>query len=406
MSIAVPFLAHDKLTAVILFEPRRLASTDAGIDPKSSEFARCIPPLLRVIRELGRRSAMMKTMHIEAVHRLLRCDWLPLLEPYDLETFSTEYQPVGQDEAEYDFRDFRFAKLERARRYSQPNQALSSEALLEFRDRDDSPDDIVGGDLRGVSDVRSRPEDRVSDLRGDRDRGYHRDRFDRDRFERGYQRDPRFERPDLPRLDRPDPRDPRSPRDPRDPRDPRANDRYDRPSDHRDPRDMHQRDVREMRDVRDMREMPDIRDARDMRDRAPPSSSTHSTHSSFARPRTPPPPEQMPGGMSYLPLQPAVPFAAQPVAANNAANTSTGGGGGEGAHPWLALFDPTAGQQGLDDLSWMLSLGAVGVSTSPTVNVGLGGVGVGVGLPINGAPLQGPLGAPGPPPTEFWKQVM
>lgn len=307
---------------------------------------------------------MMKTMHIEAVHRLLRCDWLPLLEPYDLETFSTEYQPVGQDEAEYDFRDFRFAKLERARRYSQPNQALSSEALLEFRERE-SDDEIVGGDVRGVSDVRSRPEERVSDVRGDRGERY--DRFDRDRFERGYERDPRLDRPDL-RLERPDPRDPRDPRD--------RMERYDRPSDMRDSRDP--RDHREIRDI-------------DPRDR-PPSSS----HGGFTRPSPPPPPppEPIPGGMSYLPLPPAVPIS-QPADSD--------------AHPWLALFDPTAGQQGLDDLSWMFSLGAVGVNAAgpaAPVAVGVGGVGNGGMFPMNGGPVTGPPGPPGPPTTEFWKQVM
>lgn len=377
-------LSRTELTPVILFEPRRLASHDAGIDPKSPEFARCIPPLLRVIRDLGRRSAMMKTMHIEAVHRLLRCDWLPLLEPYDLETFSTEYQPVGQDEAEYDFRDFRFAKLERARRYSQPNQALSSEALLEFRDRE-SDDEIVGGDIRGVSDVRSRPEERLSDLRAsDRERGerYERDRFDRERFERGYERDPRMDRPE-PRLDR-DPRDARDARDPRDPRD--RLERYDRPSDMRDSRDP--------RNHREMREM-------DPRDRPLPNS--HSSHGGFTRPSPPPPPplDPIPAGMSYLPLPPAVPI------------TQPGDGD---AHPWLALFDPTAGQQGLDDLSWMFSLGAVGVNAAgpgptappaaaPVVGIG-GGGGGGMGFPVNGAgPVSAP-GPPGPPTTEFWKQVM
>lgn len=373
-----------ELTPVILFEPRRLSSIDAGIDPKSPEFARCIPPLLRVIRDLGRRSAMMKTMHIEAVHRLLRCDWVPLLEPYDLETFSTEYQPVGQDEAEYDFRDFRFAKLERARRYSQPHQALSSEALLEFRERGESPDSIVGGDVHGVSDVRSRPEERerpgerVSDLRGggsyDRDR--ERDR-ERDRYERGYDRpDPRsLDRLDY--LDRPDPRE-----------------RFDRGYD---------RNVRDGRDMRDL----DL----DMRDRAP--LSVHNAQFARFTPPPPPPPEPTPGGMSLLPLQPAQPFGPGAPADGD-------------AHPWLALFDPTAGQQGLDDLSWMFNLGGVGVGNGAAgpagapglgsgngVGNGVGGglnvsVGVGFGAIGNGAPpvTAAAPGPPGPPTTEFWKQAM
>lgn len=242
---------------------------------------------------------MMRTMHIEAIHRLLRCDWLPLLEPYDLETFSTEYQPVGQDEAEYDFRDFRFAKLERARRYSQPHQALGSEALLEFRDdREDSPASIIGGDVRGVSDVRSRPNDEHSARNSWRDGGG-------------------------------------------------------RPVQHRG------RDSRA--DYGDMRGRGSFdssyRADREREPRDGPSTAHSAPGPSYGTsPLSPLSPQTMPAAaMPFMPSSVPPPATPNQHSAHGVPYGSTPAPQVDGAHPWLALFDPTAGQQGLDDLSWMFA---------------------------------------------------
>ncbi|OAA76214.1 Transcription factor [Akanthomyces lecanii RCEF 1005] len=121
------------MTLVLLFEPRRLAELDPSIDPQSAALMEAIPHLLTVVRSLAARSEFVKQLHIEAVHRLLRCDCAQLLTQTDLDAFLTKYQPVGQDAAEYDFRDFRWAKLERLRRgaASSKNVALD-ESLLQY----------------------------------------------------------------------------------------------------------------------------------------------------------------------------------------------------------------------------------------------------------------------------------
>ncbi|KAI1459665.1 hypothetical protein F4805DRAFT_455463 [Annulohypoxylon moriforme] len=119
---------------ILLFEPRRLVEVDPLIDPKSPKLMEAIPPLLTVIRDIAGRSEFVKQLHIEAVHRLLRCDCTHLLNQTDFTAFLSEYQLVGQDPAEYDFRDFRWAKLERIRRGAWPSTNIAcDEALLEYK---------------------------------------------------------------------------------------------------------------------------------------------------------------------------------------------------------------------------------------------------------------------------------
>ncbi|EXJ69787.1 uncharacterized protein A1O5_06858 [Cladophialophora psammophila CBS 110553] len=87
---------------VLLFEPRRLAETDPFVDPKAPELMEAIPHLLAVVRNIADRS--------------------------------DEYRLVGQDAAEYDFRDFRWAKLERIRQGAESStNAACDEALLEYK---------------------------------------------------------------------------------------------------------------------------------------------------------------------------------------------------------------------------------------------------------------------------------
>ncbi|RSH76711.1 uncharacterized protein EHS24_005287 [Apiotrichum porosum] len=126
---------------ILLFEPRRLVATDSNADA----IAAAIPPLLALLRIGGRRSEVIRVLHVEAVHRLLRCDYLPLLDSFDLEAFGSEYQP-GQDEAEFDFRDFRFAKIERLRSVSRPTWQFRDEPLLEYH-----PDPESGANSAVVS---------------------------------------------------------------------------------------------------------------------------------------------------------------------------------------------------------------------------------------------------------------
>ncbi|KAH8810671.1 hypothetical protein F5884DRAFT_780061 [Xylogone sp. PMI_703] len=93
-----------------------------------------IPHLLNIIRNIAQRSEFVKQLHIEAVHRLLRCDCTHLLDEMDFIAFRSEYRLVGQDAAEYDFRDFRWAKLERLRRGARlSTNAAHDEALLEYK---------------------------------------------------------------------------------------------------------------------------------------------------------------------------------------------------------------------------------------------------------------------------------
>lgn len=47
---------------VLLFEPRRLVEEDPTVDPMSPMFTKNMPPLLDVVRDLGRRSALIKTL--------------------------------------------------------------------------------------------------------------------------------------------------------------------------------------------------------------------------------------------------------------------------------------------------------------------------------------------------------
>jgi hypothetical protein len=96
----------DGLILVLLFEPRRLAELDPSVDPQSAALMEAIPHLLTVVRNLARRSEFVKQLvcaapaatmtqiltsikHIEAVHRLLRCDCAQLLTQMDLDAFLT-----------------------------------------------------------------------------------------------------------------------------------------------------------------------------------------------------------------------------------------------------------------------------------------------------------------------------
>ncbi|KIW92796.1 uncharacterized protein Z519_06645 [Cladophialophora bantiana CBS 173.52] len=119
---------------ILLFEPRRLAETDPFVDPKAPELMEAIPHLLTVVRNIADRSEFVKQLHIEAVLRLLRCDFAHLLNQIDFVAFRSEYRLVGQDAAEYDFRDFRWAKLERIRQGAESStNAACDEALLEYK---------------------------------------------------------------------------------------------------------------------------------------------------------------------------------------------------------------------------------------------------------------------------------
>ncbi|OOQ81716.1 hypothetical protein PEBR_42865 [Penicillium brasilianum] len=119
---------------ILLFEPRRLAEIDPYVDPKAPDFMVAIPDLLTVIRDLGHRSEGVRQLHVEAVHRLLRFNCGQILNQVDIEAFQSGYRLVGQDLAEFDFRDFRWAKVERIRRGA-PSAATGGgdEVLLEYR---------------------------------------------------------------------------------------------------------------------------------------------------------------------------------------------------------------------------------------------------------------------------------
>ncbi|CAH0057908.1 unnamed protein product, partial [Clonostachys solani] len=122
------YIALETQILVLLFEPRRLAEMDPLVDPKSPQIMEAIPHLLTVVRNLSSRAEFVKHLYIEAVHRLLRFD---------------EYQILGQETAELDFREFRWAKIERLRRGAKYSANTNrDEDLLEYD---------VGGDTAAPS---------------------------------------------------------------------------------------------------------------------------------------------------------------------------------------------------------------------------------------------------------------
>ncbi|KAF3395488.1 hypothetical protein DPV78_009190 [Talaromyces pinophilus] len=121
---------------ILLFEPRRLAKDDPSVDPQTPEIVGAMSQLLTTIRKIAARSEFVKHLYIEALYRLQKCDYMQLLEDVDvaaLRSFLNEYHHlVGQETDEYDFRDFRWAKLERLRRAPWiAANATHDEALLE-----------------------------------------------------------------------------------------------------------------------------------------------------------------------------------------------------------------------------------------------------------------------------------
>ncbi|KAL3476664.1 hypothetical protein BJX99DRAFT_258211 [Aspergillus californicus] len=114
---------------ILLFEPRRLAGLDESCDPRSPETIQGIIRLLKAIRDISSRSETVQQLYLEAIDRLLRCDCRDLLDRRDLAVIQSKHPLVGQDIAEYDFRDHRGAKLERlSQRRGVPGEQSISEA--------------------------------------------------------------------------------------------------------------------------------------------------------------------------------------------------------------------------------------------------------------------------------------
>ncbi|KAF5026819.1 hypothetical protein F66182_1103 [Fusarium sp. NRRL 66182] len=111
---------------ILLFEPRRLAQADLSVDPKSAELTEALSHLLAVLRDLAKRSEFV---------RQLVCIPTLIIEWAATDAPASQDQLVGQDAAEYDFRDFRWAKVERLQRgASSTTDMARDEALLEYRE--------------------------------------------------------------------------------------------------------------------------------------------------------------------------------------------------------------------------------------------------------------------------------
>ncbi|KAL4790589.1 hypothetical protein BDV19DRAFT_372132 [Aspergillus venezuelensis] len=117
---------------ILLLEPRRLAAVNEPHGHSDLELSNSLSNLLKTIRSISARSEFTKHLYLEAIHRLIRCDHMDILEPQDLEAIRRRNLLVGQEDAEFDFRDFRGAKLERLRKLANvPNTTAPDEVLLE-----------------------------------------------------------------------------------------------------------------------------------------------------------------------------------------------------------------------------------------------------------------------------------
>ncbi|KAL4960129.1 uncharacterized protein BDV14DRAFT_205059 [Aspergillus stella-maris] len=124
---------------ILLLEPRRLAAVNEPHGQSHLEISKGLSNLLSTIRCISARSEFTKHLYLEAIHRLIRCDYMEILEPQDLEAIQRKNLLVGQDAAEFDFRDFRGAKLERLRKFNGiSNDAAPDEVLLEDTTRKES----------------------------------------------------------------------------------------------------------------------------------------------------------------------------------------------------------------------------------------------------------------------------
>ncbi|KAM0812788.1 putative Transcription factor domain-containing protein [Seiridium cardinale] len=115
---------------ILVLEPNRLAATDPYMDPKTLKIESAIGHLLTLMRSLATRSEIVYRLHIEAVYRLLQQHWKHLLNDDDLNSFRRDYRLVGQEGAEYDFRDFRWAKLERVSRDAITSATMPGDEVL------------------------------------------------------------------------------------------------------------------------------------------------------------------------------------------------------------------------------------------------------------------------------------
>ncbi|KAJ8124794.1 hypothetical protein O1611_g8847 [Lasiodiplodia mahajangana] len=125
---------------ILIFEPLRLAQVDQHMNPKAPYFLEAVSHLLIAIRNIAKRSEFVRQLYVEAVYRLLRYEYAHILSEVDVAAFRSEHQQLGEDAAEYDFRDFRWAKLERRRRsLKPPNTRLAGdESLLELKSDGDT----------------------------------------------------------------------------------------------------------------------------------------------------------------------------------------------------------------------------------------------------------------------------
>ncbi|KAL1851673.1 hypothetical protein Daus18300_012482 [Diaporthe australafricana] len=145
---------------ILIFEPGRLAATDTHMDPRAHEIEIAIGHLLTLIRDLAARSDTIYRLHIEAVYRLLQHNWIRLLNDNDLNSFRREYRLVGQDAAEYDFRKFSWAKLERASRDANaPASMPRDEVLLECQAKEATAAELPPRrDARDITTSASQPQ--------------------------------------------------------------------------------------------------------------------------------------------------------------------------------------------------------------------------------------------------------
>ncbi|ORX33395.1 hypothetical protein BD324DRAFT_639956 [Kockovaella imperatae] len=163
-----PFVAVQAYTSleVLLFDPLRLLRFDPTIQPKHPRFARALLPLLELMRRLSPIDLMMRYLRVEACRRLARCGFGDILIHADWQACKL-HPTTGQTDSEFDFRFFKWHRVEQARQSRHSlGTSQAAEALLDLgsltanpsRTASPDPDGLETGNVFGPEDYALPPD--------------------------------------------------------------------------------------------------------------------------------------------------------------------------------------------------------------------------------------------------------